>query len=160
MMSIGFFSRASSSSSRRCCLFDRFLFVLRRLEEINPKCALCQPGTRFQIYACDSQLSDAVKSHHLLSFEQIKMKCKERKTITWLKVIAWAAAEGLTLETLPAERAGEFYEGGGKDSSQKHWTWRRSFPLAQQLVPVTILIAYWVFRRCWPSPLRGQAEAP
>jgi site-specific recombinase XerD len=29
---------------------------------------------------------------------------------TWLKAIAWAAAEGLTLETLPSDRAGDFYE--------------------------------------------------
>ena len=29
---------------------------------------------------------------------------------TWLRIIAWAAAEGLVLETLPSERAGEFYE--------------------------------------------------
>jgi hypothetical protein len=29
---------------------------------------------------------------------------------TWLKLIAWSAAEGLVLETLPSERAGEFYE--------------------------------------------------
>ena len=29
---------------------------------------------------------------------------------TWLKLIAWSAAEGLALESLPAERAGEFYE--------------------------------------------------
>ena len=29
---------------------------------------------------------------------------------TWLKIIAWAAAEGLVLETLPLERVGEFYE--------------------------------------------------
>jgi hypothetical protein len=29
---------------------------------------------------------------------------------TWLKIIAWAAAEGLVLETFPAERVGEFYE--------------------------------------------------
>ena len=28
---------------------------------------------------------------------------------TWLKIIAWAAAEGLVLETFPVERAGEFY---------------------------------------------------
>ena len=26
---------------------------------------------------------------------------------TWLKIIAWAASEGLVLETLPSERAGE-----------------------------------------------------
>ena len=29
---------------------------------------------------------------------------------TWLKIIAWAAAEGLVLETFPVERVGEFYE--------------------------------------------------
>jgi hypothetical protein len=27
-----------------------------------------------------------------------------------LRIIAWAAAEGLVLETLPSERVGEFYE--------------------------------------------------
>ena len=29
---------------------------------------------------------------------------------TWLKIIAWAAAEGLLLKTFPVERVGEFYE--------------------------------------------------
>jgi hypothetical protein len=29
---------------------------------------------------------------------------------TWLKIIAWTAAEGLVLETFPVERVGEFYE--------------------------------------------------
>ena len=29
---------------------------------------------------------------------------------TWLKIIAWAAAEGLVLETFPGQRIGEFYE--------------------------------------------------
>jgi hypothetical protein len=29
---------------------------------------------------------------------------------TWLKIIAWAAAEGLVLETFSPEREGEFYE--------------------------------------------------
>ena len=29
---------------------------------------------------------------------------------TWIKAIAWAAAEGLALETLPSDSAGEFYE--------------------------------------------------
>ena len=29
---------------------------------------------------------------------------------TWPKIIAWAAAEGLVLDPLPAERVGEFYE--------------------------------------------------
>jgi site-specific recombinase XerD len=29
---------------------------------------------------------------------------------TWLKLIAWSSAEGLVLETLPSDRAGEFYE--------------------------------------------------
>ena len=31
---------------------------------------------------CDSRLPDSVKSHHLLCFEQIKMKCKERTSST------------------------------------------------------------------------------
>jgi site-specific recombinase XerD len=29
---------------------------------------------------------------------------------TWLRLIAWSAAEGLALETLPEDRAGKFYE--------------------------------------------------
>jgi site-specific recombinase XerD len=29
---------------------------------------------------------------------------------TWLKLVAWSAAEGLALKTLPEDRAGEFYE--------------------------------------------------
>ena len=39
---------------------------------------------------------------------------------TWLKLIAWAAAEGLALETLPAERAGEFYQFATRDRSASH----------------------------------------
>ena len=39
---------------------------------------------------------------------------------TWLKLIAWAAAEGLVLETLPAERAGEFYEEATRGRSASH----------------------------------------
>ncbi len=33
---------------------------------------------------------------------------------TWLKLIALAAAEGLALETLPEDRAREFYEGDSR----------------------------------------------
>ena len=29
---------------------------------------------------------------------------------TWLRLIAWSAAEGLALQALSSERAGEFYE--------------------------------------------------
>ncbi|HEX2261885.1 MAG TPA: hypothetical protein VHJ56_09625, partial [Candidatus Binatia bacterium] len=36
---------------------------------------------------------------------------------TWLKLIAWAAAEGLALETLPSDRAGEFYKEATRDRS-------------------------------------------
>jgi site-specific recombinase XerC len=39
---------------------------------------------------------------------------------TWLKLIAWAAAEGLALETLPSDRAGEFYEEATRDRSASH----------------------------------------
>ena len=39
---------------------------------------------------------------------------------TWLKAIAWAAAEGLALETLPSERAGEFYENATRGRSASH----------------------------------------
>ena len=39
---------------------------------------------------------------------------------TWLKAIAWAAAEGLALETLPSERAGEFYEEATRGRSASH----------------------------------------
>jgi hypothetical protein len=39
---------------------------------------------------------------------------------TWLKIIAWAAAEGLVLETLPSERVGGFYDETtrGRSASQ------------------------------------------
>jgi hypothetical protein len=38
---------------------------------------------------------------------------------TWLRLFAWAAAEGLALETLPSDGAGEFYEeaAGGRSAS-------------------------------------------
>ena len=39
---------------------------------------------------------------------------------TWLKIIAWAAAEGLVLETFPVERAGEFYEEATRSRSASH----------------------------------------
>ena len=39
---------------------------------------------------------------------------------TWLNAIAWAAAEGLALETLPLERAGEFYEEVTHGRSASH----------------------------------------
>ena len=40
---------------------------------------------------------------------------------TWLKIIAWAAAEGLVLETFPAERvSGEFYEEATRGRSASH----------------------------------------
>jgi site-specific recombinase XerD len=39
---------------------------------------------------------------------------------TWLKLIAWSAAEGLVLETLPSKRAGEFYEEATRGRSASH----------------------------------------
>ena len=39
---------------------------------------------------------------------------------TWLKLVAWAAAEGLVLEILPSGRAGEFYEWATRDRSASH----------------------------------------
>jgi len=39
---------------------------------------------------------------------------------TWLKLIAWAAAEGLALETLPSDKAGEFYEEATRGRSASH----------------------------------------
>ena len=39
---------------------------------------------------------------------------------TWLKLIAWSAAEGLVLQTLPGERAREFYEGATRGRSASH----------------------------------------
>ena len=38
----------------------------------------------------------------------------------WSKLIAWAAAEGLVLETLPSERAGKFYEEATRGRSASH----------------------------------------
>ena len=37
---------------------------------------------------------------------------------TWLKIIAWAAAEGLVLETFPPERVGEFYDGSAHETEK------------------------------------------
>jgi hypothetical protein len=39
---------------------------------------------------------------------------------TWLKIIAWVAAEGLVLETFPPERVGEFYEEATRGRSASH----------------------------------------
>jgi site-specific recombinase XerD len=39
---------------------------------------------------------------------------------TWLKLIAGAAAEGLALETLPSDRAGEFYKEATRGRSASH----------------------------------------
>jgi site-specific recombinase XerC len=38
----------------------------------------------------------------------------------WLKLIAWSAAENLVLQTLPAERAGQFYEEATRGRSASH----------------------------------------
>jgi len=39
---------------------------------------------------------------------------------TWLKIITWATAEGLVLETFPVERVGEFYEEATRGRSASH----------------------------------------
>jgi hypothetical protein len=39
---------------------------------------------------------------------------------TWLKLIAWAAAEDLALGTLPPDRAGQFYEESTRGRSASH----------------------------------------
>ena len=39
---------------------------------------------------------------------------------TWLKLIAWSTAEGLVLQTLPADRAREFYEEATRGRSAFH----------------------------------------
>ena len=39
---------------------------------------------------------------------------------TWLKLIAWSAAEGLALGTLPSDRAGEFYKEATRGRSASH----------------------------------------
>ena len=39
---------------------------------------------------------------------------------TWIKIIAWAAADGLVLETLPSERVGEFYQEATRGRSASH----------------------------------------
>ena len=39
---------------------------------------------------------------------------------TWLKIIAWAAAEGVVLETFPAERVGDFYDEATRGRSASH----------------------------------------
>ena len=40
--------------------------------------------------------------------------------ITWLKLIAWAGAEGLPIKTLSEDRAGEFYEEATRGRSAFH----------------------------------------
>ena len=49
---------------------------------------------------------------------------------TWIKAIAWAAAEGLALETLPPERAGEFYEEATRGRSASHHLQVKAAPRA------------------------------
>ncbi|HEY5706855.1 MAG TPA: tyrosine-type recombinase/integrase [Terrimicrobiaceae bacterium] len=39
---------------------------------------------------------------------------------TWLRLIAWSAAEGLALQALPSERAGEFYEEATRGRGASH----------------------------------------
>jgi site-specific recombinase XerD len=39
---------------------------------------------------------------------------------TWLKIIAWSAAERLALQTVPAERVGEFYQEATRGRSASH----------------------------------------
>jgi site-specific recombinase XerD len=62
-------------------------------------------------------------------FERVTAAAEERQLSqntlsayrrTWLKLIAWSAAEGLALETLPEDRAGEFYEETTRGRSASH----------------------------------------
>jgi hypothetical protein len=49
-------------------------------------------------------------------FQNSLLACRR----TWLKIVAWAAVEGLVLETLPSERVGEFYEEATRGRSASH----------------------------------------
>ena len=59
---------------------------------------------------------------------------------TWLKLIAWAAAEGLALETLPSDRAGEFYEEAtrGRSASHHHLQVKAALALLYDVVELQI----------------------
>jgi site-specific recombinase XerD len=63
------------------------------------------------------------------ALERVTIAAKERRLAqntliayrrTWLKLIAWSTTEGLAFETLPSERAGEFYEEATRDRSASH----------------------------------------
>jgi hypothetical protein len=62
---------------------------------------------------------------------------------TWLKLIAWSAAEGLVLETLPAERRGEFYEETTRGRCASHHL--------QVKAALALLMTSWVLQIRLPS---------
>ena len=53
---------------------------------------------------------------------------------TWLKLIALSAAEGFALETLPEDRAGEFYEEATRGRSASHDARRYVKPMWSRLL--------------------------
>jgi len=67
--------------------------------------------------SADSLLQRVIAAAEQRQFSEHTLTAYRR---TWLKLIAWAAAEGLAIETLPAERAGEFYEFAMRGRSASH----------------------------------------
>jgi hypothetical protein len=67
-----------------------------------------------------------------------------------VELIAWSAAEGMVLETLPSERAGEFYAEATRGRSASH-------PLQ---VKAGLALLYWPFSTQKNSPNRISQYRP
>ena len=67
-------------------------------------------GERVGEYSLLDRVVTAAEERHL----------SQNTLITWLKLIAWAGAEGLPIKTLSEDRAGEFYEEATRGRSASH----------------------------------------
>ena len=80
---------------------------------------------------------------------------------TWLKLIAWSAAEGLALGTLPSDRAGEFYKEAtrGRSASHHHLQVKAALALLYDVVGYkwpTVLLAAKTYGK---EPLKRAVSA-
>jgi Phage integrase, N-terminal SAM-like domain len=101
--------------------------------DIYPGCRLFIQGKNADDWGRDSRKKKGEGSPVMMGedslLERVTAAAEERQLShnsllayrrTWLRIIAWAAAEGLVLETLPPERVGEFYEEATRGRSASH----------------------------------------
>jgi hypothetical protein len=70
---------------------------------------------------------------------------------TWLKIIAWAAAEGVVLETFPVERVGDFYDEATRGRSASHHLQVKAALALLSLILTSMLHQRWVNRHLLDS---------